>query len=71
LAASLPPPPGLVGWLEMKNMHVCIYSQCVNAFIFTQDMLMCIFGLVIQGVTGFWQAKKNPLLGGFCPTELG
>jgi len=34
-------------------------------------MLMCIFGLVIQGVTGFLQAKKNPLLGGFFPTELG
>ena len=47
-------------------MHVCIYSQCTNAFIFAMEMRTCIGGLVGQGFAGFLQAKKSPLIGGLC-----
>lgn len=47
-------------------MHVCIYSQCINAFIFTLEMRRCIGGHVNQGFAGFLQAKKSPLIGGLC-----
>lgn len=52
-------------------MHVCIYSQCVNAFIFALEMRMCIFGLVDKGFGDFLWAKKSPHNGGLCLTHEG
>ncbi|MDD5442295.1 MAG: hypothetical protein PHH99_02585, partial [Pseudomonas fluorescens] len=61
----------LVGWLERENMHVCIYSQCTNAFIFPREMHECISSLAGEGFNGFLQAKKSPLGGGLCLTQGG
>jgi hypothetical protein len=65
------PPPGLLGWLEMENMHVWIYSQCINAFIYELVMHIRIGTPVGIGLAGFYQAKKNPHTGGLCLTQRG
>src|SRR5476651_479940 len=39
--ASLPV-TDLSGRLETKNMHVCIYSQCTNAFIYALSLRKCM-----------------------------
>lgn len=67
LAAST----GLVGWLEMKNMHVWIYSQCINAFIsagYMHKRINCFTG---KHLDDFLPTKKSPLDGGLRLTEGG
>jgi len=59
-------------WLAWnKDMHVCIYSQCTNAFIFSKEMHRCIFSLMGKGFDDFVQAKKSPLDSGLCLTQGG
>ena len=65
------PPPSLVGWLGTKNMHVCIYSQCTNAFILIMEMHKRINNLTKMGLGDFLQTKKSPLVGGLRLTEGG
>ncbi|WP_248764308.1 MULTISPECIES: hypothetical protein, partial [unclassified Pseudomonas] len=56
--ASLPV-TDLSGRLETKNMHVCIYSQCTNAFIYACHLRKRMEAMQIKG-WAFWRTKKNP-----------
>lgn len=56
--------------LETKNMHGCIYSQCIYAFISALEMHCRITTPTDNGVGGFPQAKKNPPNGGFYLTAI-
>ncbi|SDO60755.1 hypothetical protein SAMN04490202_1382 [Pseudomonas reinekei] len=46
-------------------MHHCIYSQCMNAFIYAQQMHLRIECSKNKGACSFLKAKKNPPMGGF------
>ena len=51
-------------------MHGCIYSQCINAFIYALEMRWRMNVSPAKALTAFRQAKKNPLNGGFYLTAV-
>ncbi|YAF59004.1 hypothetical protein DOCECA_02345 [Pseudomonas sp. E102] len=52
-------------------MHGCIYSQCVNAFIYAWQMHERMKPAETLRVASFQEAKKNPRGGGFYLTAEG
>lgn len=53
-----------------KNMHVCIYSQCVNAFIYAREMRECMKAPQLKGLAVFSRRKK-PANGRVCLKRFG
>lgn len=46
-------------------MHVCISSQCINAFIYAQEMRECMEAAPIKGSRVYPDEKKPAESGGF------
>jgi hypothetical protein len=51
--------------LETKNMHGCIYSQCVDAFIYALEMHRRMKAPQTKALVVFGRRKKTHTVAGF------